>query len=123
MRETLQSYERKARVYIDFTDDLSKCDWDTVRTELRKAQSVAVDREEKGRPTLKNPNPLRAMRWAWRHLGAAESILSPGLAAFPDWLAPIHGGLAVIFSVIMQDFRPKRVAEAYMSISWHVTAK
>jgi hypothetical protein len=78
LRETLECHQQKAKKYVDFTLDLNNCTWDHVHEELRKAQAV---------------------RKAWRTIGASSSILDPGLAALPDNLCVLHGGLAVIFSV------------------------
>ena len=90
LTQTLKEYHKRARNYVDFTDDLSKCNWETVNEELVKAQMAIEASNAKG----KQPH-----RWFWRNMGAAASVLSPGLAAFPDSLCVLHGGMAVIFSV------------------------
>jgi hypothetical protein len=90
LRETLECHQQKAKKYVDFTFDLNNCTWDHVHEELRKAQEKAEESENGGK------NPVRK---AWRTLGAASSILAPGLAALPDYLCVLNGGLAVIFSV------------------------
>lgn len=69
---------------------MSKCDWTTVNEELEKAQEAVAESNAKGK---------RPHRWFWRALGASSSVVSPGLAAFPDYLCVLHGGMAVIFSV------------------------
>jgi hypothetical protein len=90
LRETLECHQQKARKYVDFTHDLNNCTWDHVREELRKAQAKADESEKRGK------NPVRK---AWRTIGVSSSILAPGLAALPDNLCVLNGGLAVIFSV------------------------
>jgi hypothetical protein len=90
LRETLECHQQKARKYVDFTFDLNNCTWDHVHEELRKAQAKADESEKRGK------NPVRKV---WRTIGVSSSILAPGLAALPDNLCVLNGGLAVIFSV------------------------
>ena len=90
LRETLECHQQKGRKYVDFTLDLNNCTWDHVHEELRKAQAKADESEKRGK------NPIRKV---WRTIGASSSILAPGLAALPDYLCVLNGGLAVIFSV------------------------
>lgn len=90
LRETLECHQQKARKYVDFTQDLNNCTWEQVYEELRKAQAKADESEKRAK------NPFKK---AWRTLGASSSVLAPGLAAVPDDLSILHGGLAVVFSV------------------------
>jgi hypothetical protein len=90
LKETLECHQRIGRKYVDFTDNLIACTWDDVRTELQKAQKAAAMSKTRG-------NNL--MRKGWRIVGATSSMLAPGLAALPDYLCVLNGGLAVIFSV------------------------
>jgi hypothetical protein len=90
LKETLECHQQKARKYVDFTLDLNNCTWDHVHEELRKAQAKADESEKRGK------NPVRK---AWRTIGASSSVLAPGLAALPEDLSVLNGGLAVIFSV------------------------
>lgn len=94
LRETLECHQEKAGKYVDFIPDLTKCTWDNVILELRKAQEKAAESEMRGRNGIKR---------AWRVLGTAATVLAPGLAAIPDELHLLHGGLAVIFSVRLPD--------------------
>jgi membrane protein YqaA with SNARE-associated domain len=61
-----------------------------VHEELRKAQQAAIRSEERGKNLIKK---------VWRKIGVTSSVLAPGLAAIPDNLCILNGGLAVIFSV------------------------
>jgi hypothetical protein len=90
LRETLECHQQRGKKYVDFTLDLNNCTWDHVHEELRKAQVKAEESEKRGK------NPVRK---AWRTIGTTSSILDPGLAALPDNLCVLHGGLAVVFSV------------------------
>ena len=91
LKETLVSchIQRDGR-YVDFIDDLTKCTWHQVHAELVKAQAKALESKAQGR---------NVFRRAYRFAGSASSILAPGLSAIPDELGPLHGGLAMIFSV------------------------
>jgi hypothetical protein len=91
LKETLD-FHHKVGKYVDFTRDLNKCTWDDVHEELAKAQAAA-ERSEKGGKQLH--------RKLWRTVGTTSSILAPGLAALPDNLCILHGGLALLFSVSM----------------------
>jgi hypothetical protein len=90
LRETLECHHQRGGKYADFTTDLSKCTWEDVHRELRKAQAAAVESERRG---------MNIVRRAWRFMGATSSVLAPGLAAIPDNLSVLHGGLALLFSV------------------------
>lgn len=90
LRETLECHQQKAAKYVDFTKDLTKCTWDDVNRELLKAQEAADKSEKRGK------NVVRKM---WRTLGRESTIFTPGLAAVPETLCVLNGGLAVIFSV------------------------
>jgi len=89
LKETLD-FHRKAGKYVDFTSDLTRCSWDDVHQELAKAQEAA-ERSVKG-----GKQPHRRL---WRNIGSTSSVLAPGLAALPDELCMLHGGLALVFSV------------------------
>jgi DNA-binding transcriptional regulator YiaG len=90
LRQTLSLSQQRAGRYIDFTQDLSRCNWETVLCELDKAKDAA----EKSKGPVKNP-----LKWAFRTAGKVATILEPGLNALPDNLSVLHGGLAVVFSV------------------------
>ncbi|KAK4160418.1 hypothetical protein QBC43DRAFT_113603 [Cladorrhinum sp. PSN259] len=90
LKETLECSQQKAKKYLDFNSDLVKCTWEDVHLQLRKAQEKAIESEYRGKSGIKK---------IWRSLGATSSVLAPGLAAIPDTLHVLHGGLAVIFSL------------------------
>lgn len=90
LQEALQNHQHFASKYVDFTSDVTQCSWDHVHEELRKAQDAAIRSEERGRKFMKR---------AWRKIASTSSVLMPGLAAIPDELCVLNGGLAVIFSV------------------------
>ena len=93
LRETLECSQQKFRKCVDFTRDVNSCTWEQVHEELRKAQVKAEESEKRGN------HPVKKM---WRKLGASSSVLTPGLAAVPDDLSILHGGLAVVFSVSLR---------------------
>ncbi|KAH7323239.1 hypothetical protein B0I35DRAFT_427345 [Stachybotrys elegans] len=88
--ETLHTHQTRAAKYVDFIQDVNKCTWDNVHEELRKAQEAAIESEGRGKNMFKK---------IWRRMGVTSSILAPGLAAIPDELCVLNGGLAVIFSL------------------------
>ncbi|KAK3312951.1 hypothetical protein B0H66DRAFT_569238 [Apodospora peruviana] len=90
LRETLQCQHEKAARYVDFTNDLTKCTWEDVHRELKRAQAAMAESERRGK------NPIRR---AWRAVGTISEIIAPGLSAIPDDLCVLHGGLALIFSL------------------------
>lgn len=90
LRDTLETHQQRCSKYVDFTPDVNSCTWDNVHKELLRAQLAAEESEKRGKNPFKN---------AWRKFGAASSVLAPGLAAVPDDLSILNGGLAVIFSV------------------------
>jgi hypothetical protein len=89
LKETLDFHHR-IRKYVDFTSDLNKCTWDDVHQELAKAQEAAVRSEKTAK---------QVHRKVWRAMGSSSSILAPGLAALPNELCVLQGGLALVFSV------------------------
>ncbi|RDW79368.1 hypothetical protein BP6252_04006 [Coleophoma cylindrospora] len=97
--ETLECHHQRAAKYVDFTDDLKSCTWEDVWKELHKAQVKADESEQRGK------NPVRKV---WRTIGTISPILAPGLAAFPEKLCVLHGGLAVIFSLARQSEMNRR---------------
>ncbi|KFA78623.1 hypothetical protein S40288_11199 [Stachybotrys chartarum IBT 40288] len=90
LRETLHNHQNRAAKYVDFISDLDQCTWENVHEELRKAQQAAIRSEERGKNLIKK---------VWRKIGVTSSVLAPGLAAIPDNLCILNGGLAVIFSL------------------------
>ncbi|KAK4225183.1 hypothetical protein QBC38DRAFT_270181 [Podospora fimiseda] len=90
LKETLECSQTKARKYLDFAQNLQECTWEHVHAELNKARKKAEESERRGRSGFKK---------LWRVTGATSSVLSPGLAALPDSLCVLHGGLAVVFSL------------------------
>lgn len=90
LRETLERHHQIASKYVDFTSDLSKCTWNDVIEELRKAKIKVAESEKRGKTLIHK---------TWRAMGNTSSILAPGLSALPDELSVLHGGLAVVFSV------------------------
>ncbi|RDW91763.1 hypothetical protein BP5796_01157 [Coleophoma crateriformis] len=99
LMETLECHQQKAAKYVDFTHDLKSCTWADVWKELSKAQAKADESEQRGK------NPVRKV---WRTIGTISPILAPGLAALPDKLCVLHGGLAVIFSLARQSEMNRR---------------
>ena len=91
LRDTLQRVQQKGRKYVDFTDDVTSCKRNKVWEQLNAAQDAATRREARNQR-----NPVRRFM---RKMGGSASILSPGLAAIPDHLNVVQGGLALIFSV------------------------
>ncbi len=91
LRETLECLQQKASKYVDF--DLTSCTWKQVHEQLRRAQEKAEESEK----LVKNP-----ARRAWRKIGVMSSVLTPGLAALPDDLYVLNGGLAAVFSVSLR---------------------
>lgn len=89
LRETLE-YHWRAGKYVDFTTDLKSCTWDDVHGELARAQAAADESARRGK---------QIHRKIWRSIGSTSSVLAPGLAAIPDELNILHGGLALVFSV------------------------
>lgn len=89
LKETLE-FHRRVGKFVDFTSDLNSCTWDDVHQELAKAQEAAAKSEKGGK---------QLHRKFWRNIGSTSSILAPGLAALPDELCVLHGGLALVFSV------------------------
>jgi len=89
LKETLD-FHRRVGKYVDFAADLTKCSWDDVHQELGKAQMAAARSEKAGK---------RMHNRVWRGIGNTSSVLAPGLAALPDELCILHGGLALVFSV------------------------
>jgi hypothetical protein len=90
LEETLKQYRKQAPGQADFDFDLLKCTWHDVLRELERAQAAVSESNDGGK---------KIHRQAWRTLGTVGDILAPGLAAIPDKLCVLHGGLAVIFSV------------------------
>ncbi|KAH8892611.1 hypothetical protein GQ53DRAFT_840935 [Thozetella sp. PMI_491] len=91
LKETLECSQRKARSLVDFIPDLNQCTWETVHQELHKAQVAAADNEKRGKT-----NPVKRV---WRKIGVTSTLLEPGLAAIPDNLSVLNGGLAVVFAL------------------------
>jgi hypothetical protein len=90
LEETLKRYGKQAPDQADFDFDLLKCTWPDVLRELERAQAAVSKSDESGK---------KIHRRAWRALGTVSDVLAPGLAAIPDKLCVLQGGLAVIFSV------------------------
>jgi hypothetical protein len=90
LHDILSEHQRRGGKYIDFPGDVTKCSWDRVFEELCKAQKAAIESDKRGKDFVKK---------TWRRIGTSASILSPGLAAIPDDLCILNGGLAFIFSV------------------------
>ncbi|KAE8446335.1 hypothetical protein EG329_012084 [Mollisiaceae sp. DMI_Dod_QoI] len=108
LRDTLECHQQKARKYVDFTVDVNKCTWEHVREELRKAQAKADESEKRGKGPVKK---------VWRTLGASSSVLAPGLAALPDYLCVLNGGLAVIFSLARHsEMNRRKILGAFGSV-------
>lgn len=91
LRETLELVKEKAPGLVeDLEVDPTSCTWDDVLIELERAKDAALNNEKRTKDWYRRP-----LGW----LGNNGPLISPGLAAFPGWLAPIHGGLAVVLSV------------------------
>jgi hypothetical protein len=90
LEEILRQYQIQDPDQADFDFDLLKCTWHDVLRELQRAQTAVSESDDRGK---------KIHRRAWRALGTASDVLAPGLAAIPDKLCVLHGGLAVIFSV------------------------
>lgn len=93
LEDTLKRYQRQSVNQDDFDFDLMRCTWYDVLRELDRAQTAASESDLRGK---------KVHRRAWRALGTISGVLSPGLAAIPDNVGVLHGGLAVIFSVSKQ---------------------
>lgn len=91
LRDTLKSVQERGRKYVDFTNDVTTCNWNKVWEQLSAAQEAATKREARNQR-----NPVRKMI---RKMAGTASILSPGLAAIPEHLNVVQGGLALVFCV------------------------
>ena len=91
LRSTLQCVQREFRIYTNFVDDVTACTWVEVLEQLNKAVAAARQLEDS-----RDRKPLRRVV---RKIGGLSSILKPGVAALPDHLSLLQGGLAVVFSV------------------------
>jgi len=92
--ETLSRYQAAAtsqhsEFELDF--DPLRCTWDDVLRELERAKAATSESEDRGK---------RLHKRAWRAMGTTGAdIFLPALAAIPDNLCVLQGGLAVIFTV------------------------
>ncbi|KAK5658068.1 hypothetical protein OQA88_2624 [Cercophora sp. LCS_1] len=84
------SAEERIRELFDFTFDLKDCSWEDVLTELERAQNATEEHNKRGNSWYHKH---------WRSFGSTAGVFGAGLSAFPDELSPLHGGLAVIFSI------------------------
>ena len=93
LRDTVKLVQEKGPQFTSFVPDITNCTWDKVLEQLRKAQEAA------GPANLDFDRKRNPYKTAARKFGVAATILSPGLAAIPDHLSVLQGGLAVVFSV------------------------
>lgn len=93
LEQTLKRYQSLApNDQVDFDFDLLRCTWHDVLRELERAQAAVLESDGRGK---------RFHRRVWRGLGSTGPVIAPGLAAIPDNLCVLHGGLAVVFSVCL----------------------
>ena len=114
LRETQACLQQKASKYVDF--DLTSCTWKQVHEQLRKAQEKAEESEK----LAKNP-----VRRVVRKVAVMSSVLAPGIAALPDELCVLNGGLAAVFSVSLRPIGATHNTcdDANRTISWLDTAR
>lgn len=86
--EALEKYTRIEGHNLHF--DPTKCTWPEVVEELNKAHLVAQKHERRDK-TLHGK--------VWRTFNNASKIIQPAVAALPDELCILHGGLAILFNV------------------------
>lgn len=84
LAETLKQYQ------TDHDFDLLRCTWDDVFRELEAAKVAASKSETRGKTIS---------RRVWRWMGKNADIVTPSLAAIPDKVCVLQGGLALIFGV------------------------
>ncbi len=89
-RESLARHRAAAPEEVDF--DLVNCTWEDVLVQLERANNAASESES--REGIRG-RIRQSRRWIFN----ATEVLGPGLAAIPDELCILHGGLAAIFSV------------------------
>jgi len=103
LTETLELVKEKSPELVkDLEVDPSNCTWEDVLIELHRAKDAAINNEKRSKRWYRRP-----LGW----LGNNAPIISQGLSAFPDWLAPLHGGLAVVLSVSTSKDVLKRIPE------------
>lgn len=91
LEEILRRFKSTASLQSDLDFDVLQCTWNDVLRELERAQDAAAESESSGK---------KLHRKVWRGLGTTGAdIFGPGLAALPDELGVLHGGLALIFTV------------------------
>lgn len=86
--EALEQYRVIDGHNLDF--DPSRCSWPEVVKELNKAHHAAYMRAQ---------DDKKLHSKVGNFLTNATKILQPGLAAIPDELCVLHGGLAIMFNV------------------------
>jgi hypothetical protein len=82
---TLKEHDKRSPIALGF--DVLDCPWQKVLDEMQRAKDFSEGRDKK------------FMSGGWRGMGRQADMILPSLAAFPDQLCILHGGLAVIFSV------------------------
>jgi hypothetical protein len=91
LEETLKRYRTTTSNQADFDFDPLQCTWKDVLRELERAKAAASESEARGK---------KINQRVWRAIGTkGADIFVPALAAIPDKLCILKGGLAVIFSV------------------------